>query len=228
MDDHHTHPPRKHAERRRPYPYPPTVFDGHLPYPTQEKNRSSAAASLMVAIKPTGEDGIRTRAPEETGALIQRLRPTRPPHHAVVRKAAFCDLKRGASELFVCTRRVSSELLPSALTACILITTPIVVMRRRNLISFDLVYDRNPAAAEAHSRVGRYASYSAFRAVCAPPRACAACVRGRRRELGARSAHPPSRAGHAACGAPRSTWRCGWRCGSPLPPTTSSRPRSRA
>ena len=28
-------------------------------------------------------DGIRTRAPYEIGALIQRLRPTRPPDHAI-------------------------------------------------------------------------------------------------------------------------------------------------
>ena len=35
------------------------------------------------------EDGIRTRAPYETGALIQRLRPTRPPLHDLIWVADF-------------------------------------------------------------------------------------------------------------------------------------------
>ena len=42
VNDDHTHPPRQACRRRRPYPYPPTLFDGPLPYPTQAKPQTQA------------------------------------------------------------------------------------------------------------------------------------------------------------------------------------------
>jgi hypothetical protein len=63
---------------------------------THRTHRMMTTTKIIPAwSKRCDEDGIRTRAPEEIGALIRRLRPTRPPRHALAKRTlgpASCEV----------------------------------------------------------------------------------------------------------------------------------------